>query len=404
MQRAHKIISLLGYLSQVLTVLLLILVRTASGDDVNEVNRWQTLQRQRDDYRLVLDTVRKEHGGVRKLPAVDFYLFGMGARTKYVYSRGQLTNALTGELLKSWDLTEDLIVPPAYTVALRTKSGSCVYLVEDEEGIWMEADGKRESLSASRVTLPTFTDHRLGLVLRVLHQELLVNVVDGRPVPNLFVYPKPWYRDGAMMAMAFKRTNNVHLIKPWIENLRDPFDRNNGNETEADNPGQALYLVSLVSDKSHPLVSAAQQALRKFEVDGHIAGRSDFALHPVYQTKWAKFGLTSLGLADPYTLPQIDDGYATLFWWAYKDLDKAGQSVIVSDDYPYLTWAGCHTTGQTRGKLSDRDYPLTWEANASQAQYAGMNRISPMYAKEKICAPHTWHAAEAFLYLLDSPQ
>jgi hypothetical protein len=50
------------------------------------------------------------------------------------------------------------------------------------------------------------------------------------------------------------------------------------------------------------------------------------------------------------------------------------------------------------------DYPLTWEAKASQAQYDGMNRIAPMYAKEKICTPHTWHAAEAFLYLLDSPK
>ncbi len=404
MQRVFTFLSIFRYVIQVPTVLLLILVQAASGADANEVDRWQTLQRQRDDYRLVLDTVRTEHGGVRKLPAVDFFLFGMGARTKYVYGGGQLTNALTGELVRTWDVTEELIVPPAYTVALRTKTGSCSYLVEDEEGVWIEENGEKTSLSASRVSLPTFADHRLGLVLRVLHQELLVNVVDGRPVPNLFVYPKPWYRDGAMMAMVFKKTNNVHLIKEWVESLREPFDRNNGNETEADNPGQVLYLVSLVSDKSHPLVSTARQALSGFETAGHIAGRSDFALHPVSQTKWAKFGLTSLGLADPYTLPQVDDGYATLFWWAYKDLDKTGQSVIVSDDYPYLTWAGCHYTGQMLGKLSDRDYPLTWEAKASQAQCDGMNRIAPVYAKEKICVPHTWHAAEAFLYLLDSPK
>ena len=49
------------------------------------------------------------------------------------------------------------------------------------------------------------------------------------------------------------------------------------------------------------------------------------------------------------------------------------------------------------GKLSDRDYPLTWEATASQARYEGMNRLAPVYAEQRICAPHTWHAAEAFL-------
>ena len=38
-------------------------------------------------------------------------------------------------------------------------------------------------------------------MLRVLHQELLFNIIGGKPVPNLFVYPKPWYRDGAMVAM-----------------------------------------------------------------------------------------------------------------------------------------------------------------------------------------------------------
>jgi hypothetical protein len=104
---------------------------------------------------------------------------------------------------------------------------SCLkFLSEDEEGLWIEEGGKKDALGTSRVSLPTFADHRLGLVLRVLHQRLLVNVVDGRPVPNLLVY-------------------------------------------------------------------------------------------------------------------------ATLFWWAYKDLDKADQPIIVSDDYPYLTWAGCHNTGQS---------------------------------------------------------
>jgi len=30
-----------------------------------------------------------------------------------------------------------------------------------------------------------------------------------------------------------------------------------------------------------------------------------------------------------------------------------------------------------------------------------MKVVSPEYVKARTCAPHTWHAAEAFLYLLE---
>ncbi len=97
--------------------------------------------------------------------------------------------------------------------------------------MWTEEDDKKELLSGGKVSLPSFAEHEHGLVLRVLHQELLVNVIDGLPVPNFFVYPKPWYRDGAMMAMVFEQTNNLHLIKSWVTGLREPFDKNNGGES-----------------------------------------------------------------------------------------------------------------------------------------------------------------------------
>jgi hypothetical protein len=386
---------------QLLTAGLLVMTLASAVAAGEEADRWRTLERQRDAYRSALGAVREEHGGVRSLPAVEFFLFGMGAREKFVYCGGRLTRALNGELVAAWEVIEEQIVPPAYTVAFRTTGGGFVYITEDEEGVWVEEHGAKKPLSLSRVSLPTFADQRHGLVLRVLHQELLVNVVEGRPVPNFFVYAKPWYRDGAMMAMAFEKTNNLHLIRNWVADLREPFDKNNGGEEEADNLGQVLYLISLASDKDHALVPTVRRALTRFEKDGHILGRSDFAEHPVYQTKWAKFGLRSLGLEDPYTVPHVDDGYATLFWWAYMGDDKTDQSVIVSNDYPYLTWAGCHCTGQKLGKLSDRDYPLTWEANASQARYEGMHRVAPVLAQQRICTPHTWHAAEAFLYLLE---
>ena len=83
---------------------------------------------------------------------------------------------------------------------------------------------------------------------------------------------------------------------------------------------------------------------------------------------------------------------------------RAAEPVIASDDYPYLTWAGAHTTGRPLGKLADRDYPLTWEARASQADYQGMRIVSTAFVDATLCAPHTWHAAEAFLLLHDQPR
>ncbi len=164
-----------------------------------------------------------------------------------------------------------------------------------------------------------------------------------------------------MMAMAFETTGNLPLVKGWILGLREPFDRCNAGEAEADNPGQVLYLASLVSDKTHPVVPAALKELTRLAKGGGVEGRSDFASHPVYQTKWAKFGLKSLGLDDPYAVPKVRDTYAALFWRDYKADDLPGQPVFGREDkYPYLAWASGHYAGTKAGKLGDRDYPLTW--------------------------------------------
>ena len=176
---------------------------------------------------------------------ISFFLFGTGDRRKLVYQKGVLRDARTREEIRRWEVSAERIVP-RHTVALKTGDGSLVTLVEDEEAVWLEEGGKRTTLTRGHVTLPSFAGHRHAAVLRVLHQELLVNVVDNKPGPNFMVYAKPWYRDGAMMAMAFQKTGNLGLIKDWVLGLREPYDRNNGGEEEADNPGEVLYLISLV--------------------------------------------------------------------------------------------------------------------------------------------------------------
>ena len=202
-------------------------------------------------YRTELTAFRDEFGGSRALPDVRFFLFGMGQRAKLLYRDGRLTDARSGNLLREWNVKSDLIVPSDYLVNLETADGATVRLREDETAVWIEEGATRTAIEGTRhpVKLPDFAGHRYARILRVLHQELLVNVIPAGPVPNFFVYSKPWYRDGAMMALAFRETGNLDQIRDWALGLKEVFDRNNGGETEADNPGQALFLISLVDIK-----------------------------------------------------------------------------------------------------------------------------------------------------------
>ncbi len=357
-------------------------------------------------YRTELVACRAAHGGSYEVPDVKFFLFGMGARAKLLYRDGILFDAKSGREMQRWKVRREVIVPSDYMVSLETEDGGSVVLSEDSEAVWLEQGGQRTAVEGTKsaVKLPDFAGKKFPLVLRVLHQELLVNIVEAGPVPNFFVYEKPWYRDGAMMALALKETGNLELLKPWILGLREPFDKNNKGETEADNLGQALFLISLVADKNHPLVAKVLAEVPRFErsdaTGKYILGRSDFSDHPVYQTKWLKYGLRSLGLPDPYIVPKVADGYGALFWMDYRDQHVAGKDSDDRGAYPYLGWACDHFHGTKKSPLSNRDYPLTWEQNASGAHYDGLKLIAPILAEKRISPPHTWHAAEAFLLLL----
>lgn len=355
------------------------------------------------NYRQALAALRAEWGGVHKLPPERFFLFGMGGRDKLVYQAGRLWDARTGRTVREWAVADDLIVPPAYTVRLTLRAGGQVLIEEDETGVWLTEGGARTALSRSPVSLPTFAGSRYAPVLRVLHQELLVNVVGGRPVPNLFVYRKPWHRDAAMMAMAFERTGNLGVVRDWALGLRDPYDRNNKGVAEPDNLGQVLYLVALAGGgKDHPAVKAVLAELPKVTRDRHLIGKSDFAEHPVYQTKWLRFGLQALKLpADAFAVPAVADSYSPLVWWAETDKHTPTAKRHKSANYPYLSWADDHFYNERTGLVGDQDYPLTWEAKASEADYPAIRPLSAAYADKRLAAPHTWHAAEMFLLLLD---
>lgn len=355
-------------------------------------------------YRANLALLRQAHPNHRDLPDLKFFLFGMGDRLKLIYRNGRLLNALTGNIEEQWKVTEEIIVPSEYLVHLVLSDGQILQIQEDETGVWLLQPTKRPKLipgTRNRVRLPRFANKTFGPVLRVLHQEVLINVINGRPVPNFLVYSKPWYRDAALMAMVMRETGNLPLIQDWIMAIRDPFDRNNHGIAEADNLGEVLFLVSLVSDRQHPAVQMVLDSVSRFRKDDYISGKTDYAEHPVFQTKWLKYGLQSLGLPDPYIVPKQYDSYSSLFWWAYKKEHLPGKKFDErsSINYPYLVWAEDHFYAEKRGIVGNIDYPLSWEQQASDAHYPGMTVLDKELVKQKLAFPHTWHAAEMFLLL-----
>jgi len=347
-----------------------------------------------------------------QLPDVKFYLFGMGNRRKFLYLNGTLFDARTGETVRRWQVANETILPSQYTVRLKTSDGQIIIITEDEQAVWLQDGLKRLTLTEGPINLPEFKGHPNASLLRVLLHEILINIVDSKPVPNFLVYSKPWHRDAAMVAMCLEKTNNLHLIRPWILKLDEPFDRNNAGNCEPDNLGQVLYLISLVSDSSHPLVDKVLRTIPQFLKGRHLVGQTDFSQHPVYQTKWLKFGLRALGLKDTYEIPAVFDSYSALFWMDFKDAHLPGPAFSegAKKNYPYLVWAEAHFHGwpppmtleKGPREAGTQQYPLTWEAHASQANYKAMLLISKEYVDRKICAPHSWHAAEMFLFLLDA--
>ncbi|MCD6416891.1 MAG: hypothetical protein J7M08_09390 [Planctomycetes bacterium] len=335
-----------------------------------------------------------------------FALFGMGRRRKLLYQDGALRDALTGETLSAWPVVSQKLEPAEYRVTIETRTGELIRIVEDEEGVWVEAAGDRTPLTRSPVKLPRFEKHPQQAFLRAFHGELLVNVMPFGPVPNLWVYPRPWYRDAAMMLMCFQKTGNLALVEPWIAGLHKVWDRNNGCEREPDNLGQALYMISLVSDRRHPLVEKILKEIDGCRRGRHIVGRTDGAEHPVYQTKWLKYGLRALGLEDDFEAPAVFDSYGAAFWMDFKEqhVDGPRFGPRMAQLGPYLTWAEAHFHGDDPPiEIGELKTPLTWERDTSEAEYWRMSILSSELVESRVCTPHAWHAAEMFLYFLDGP-
>ena len=333
-----------------------------------------------------------------------FYLFSMGDRQKFYYKNGGLYSFPECREVFRWNVGEEYILPDHYTVQILLSEGGKVTIFENETGLYIDCKGEIITLCESNISLPDFHEYTHASLLRILHHEILINIINGMPVPNYFVYKTPWYRDGAMVTMVLEQTNNLHLIKDWIVGLHSPFDRNNKGNEEPDNLGQALYMISCVADSSHPMVAPLVAEAKQRYVDGILQGTIDYGHHPVYAAKWLKYGLEALRCDSSWlSIPKLPDDYSQLFWMDYKSDYIEVPHREYDKNYPYLWWAEQHFfenhVDLERLRLS---YPITNETFASEADYEGIRPLSAVYADEKNAAPHSWHAAEMFLYFTDA--
>ena len=333
-------------------------------------------------------------------PEHQFFLFGMGNREKFIYKNKSLTRYSDNKILYAWNGYDEEFIYDEYTVILTKNTGERVVLLENEEGFFVN----EVCLAKSKINLPTFEGHKFQKHLRILHHEILINIIDGKPVPNYFVYKKPWYRDGAMMGMVLKATGNLHLIKDWILSLTDMYDRNNAGNCEPDNLGQLLYLISLVSDKENPMVQRVIDEAKRICENGLLTGQTDFGNHQIYSTLWLKLALDELDIdADFISIPEEFDSYARMFWMSRDSVERSTEYINEYNWlYPYLWWAVKHFENEPIDQeFLQITYPMTWEKEASQALYEDIRQLSNIYADNKFSAPHTWHGAEMFLYLIE---
>ena len=249
---------------------------------------------------------------------------------------------------------------------------------------------------------PSFKGHPFEKQLDELYDEIVSQIVDGKPLANKYVYPHPWHRNAATTAMVLEKCGRIGLIRDWILSIKDPFDRLNKGNEEPDNLGQTLYLFGCVTNAAHPMVSKIIEiAKSRMDKDGYLVGTVDYGRHRVYSAKWLKLGLEKCGLDSSWVkVPREKDSYDDLFWMdgsrnpalAKKKLDM---------NWPYLTWAAWHKAGR---KFRPEDVPvkvgmMSWEAKGSEANYEGLRTVNSDWVRRKIAYPCDWHAAEMFLLL-----
>lgn len=335
----------------------------------------------------------------------NYYFFGMGNRRKILFKENKLIDLDNKNILYEWDVKEYLIIPNEYMVILSTNQGDYVKIYENENGVFVQERGNNLIDGTNiHINLETFEDQDYQNIKKVLYSEILFNIKDSIPYPNIIVYDEPWYRDGAMVAMVLSQTNNVDLIEEWISSIDKVYDLQNANNKEPDNLGELLYIISVSSDPHDELVSKiieeAESVASNNSNGNYLHGLTDGSFHDIYQNKWYNFGLKSLKIDGKFKYDDIEDSYDALTWWDGQNSNVYFDSNI-SEPYPYLSLAQYHKSGKGIIFLNKHLYPLSYEKEGSEANYKKMKVLDDYYVTNKLSPTHTWTASEFLLFLLD---
>lgn len=324
----------------------------------------------------------------------------MGNRRKLVYQSGKIYDLKTNEIIESYNMKEEVIIPNEYTVVLKTKDNKIIKIYENEEGIYVKENNNIKSLdeNACKINLPEFDTFKYSEILKVLHHELLFNIENSVIKPNILVYSSGWYRDGMLAAMVLDITNNTDLIKDWIDNITDIYDRQNGVE-EADNLGELLYLLQITNSKNKIKEDVLTEINRiKSLNNNYIVGYTDGQLLSYYPTVIAKYAAEQSGIELDLDVPEFDS-YATLTWF-YKNEMKPNNSFNYINS-PYICWATYHTNNKSCLYITDSSYPLSYEQGAAYANYSLLPDKFSYYKSIGLSPTHVWDAAEKFLFLIE---
>lgn len=341
----------------------------------------------------------------------QFYIFGMGNREKFIYKAGgSLINFSTNEIIFSFDVKREKFLYDRYMVVVWTNDGKTYLIKENSYGAYLyDITDNEERLvktlcESEYINLPDFEDYEYPEQLRILHQEILVSFLGDSPVPNIYTYKKPWYRDGAMMALVLEKTKNLHLLRSWALSVKSLYDKNNKGNCEPDNLGQLAFVLSFFVDKNYPLIAEIYNEAERIAENGILTGLTDYGHHEIYSTLWLKYAFDRLDIrTDFINIPKEFDRYARMFWMDKSEVETATPFENEYDElYPYLSWATYHFNSDEIDKsLLKIKYPMSWEIKASEANYESIAPLSVEYAKNKCSAPHSWHAAEMFMYLIE---
>ena len=334
------------------------------------------------------------------------YYFGFASRRKLIYKSSTLIDVETKEILYEFDEDEMMIIPNIYTVIIQTKNNEFIKIYEDEEGVHYNKNGKDKIIDGTnkKISLYNFDNQEYTNMKKVLYGEILFNIKDSKIYPNIIVYDKPWYRDAAITSMVLRQTSNEDLIIDWINNISEIFDKNNGIE-EPDNLGELLYLLSLQENRNNELIKKIENKAEEIANSNpngyYLYGQTDFSNQYLYQNLWYKFGLESIGKNYHFDLDSIEeDEYSKGAWWSdYKT--KVFFNDNQNSDYPYLAYAIRHKQKIGKIVIGSELYPLSWEKNASHANYNNYSGIDYTMQEGKMSALHTWSASELLLYIMD---